>query len=75
MLAGKNNLFDDTWPASLIVDTVVGYGDRKKEVQSVYLTISDADLVRKFTDSRLIMGKQRFGDRNDQLYLPRLPSL
>jgi hypothetical protein len=31
----------------LIADAIVGHGDRKKDVKSVYLTISDADLVRE----------------------------
>ncbi len=31
----------------LITDAVVGHGDRKKDVKSVYLTISDAVLVRE----------------------------
>jgi len=31
----------------LIADAIVGHGDRKKDVKSVYLTISDEDLVRE----------------------------
>ncbi len=31
----------------LIADSVVGRGDRKKGVKSVYLAINDADLVRE----------------------------
>lgn len=30
----------------LVADVIVGHGDRKKDVKSVCLTISDADLVR-----------------------------
>ncbi|MEW6110832.1 MAG: hypothetical protein AB1664_01775 [Thermodesulfobacteriota bacterium] len=29
----------------LIADAIVGHGDRKKTVQSLYLSISDADLL------------------------------
>jgi len=28
-----------------IADMIVGHGNRKKDVQSLYLTVSDADLV------------------------------
>ena len=31
----------------LIADAIVGHGDRKKDVKSLYLTISDTDLVRE----------------------------
>ncbi len=31
----------------LIADAIVGHGDRKKDVKSVHLTISDADLLRE----------------------------
>ncbi len=31
----------------LITDAIVGHGDRKKDVKSVYLAINDADLVRE----------------------------
>ena len=31
----------------LVADAIVGHGDREKDVKSVYLTISDADLVRE----------------------------
>lgn len=31
----------------LIADAIVGHGDRKKDVKSLYLTINDADLVRE----------------------------
>ncbi len=30
----------------LIADAIVGHGDRKKTVQSLYLSISDADLLK-----------------------------
>jgi hypothetical protein len=29
----------------VIADMIVGHGNRKKDVQSLYLTVSDADLV------------------------------
>lgn len=32
---------------SLTADAIVGHGDRKKDVKSLYLTISDVDLVRE----------------------------
>ncbi|MBI4962793.1 MAG: hypothetical protein HY913_05910 [Desulfomonile tiedjei] len=31
----------------LIADAIAGHGDRKKNVKSVYLTVSDADLARE----------------------------
>jgi len=31
----------------LIADAIVGHGDRKKDVKSLYLTINDEDLVRE----------------------------
>lgn len=31
----------------LIADAFVGHGDRKKDVKSLYITISDEDLVRE----------------------------
>lgn len=30
-----------------IADAIVGHGDRKKDVKSLYLAINDADLVRE----------------------------
>jgi hypothetical protein len=31
----------------LVVDSIVGHGDRRKDVRSLYVTISDEDLVRE----------------------------
>jgi len=44
----------------LIADAIVGRGDRKKDVKSLYLTISDADLVRE-------IDRQSFGDGKTEI--------
>jgi hypothetical protein len=41
----------------LIADAIVGHGDRKKDVKSVYLTISDADLLREIDKLTFDHGK------------------
>lgn len=41
----------------LVADAIVGHGDRKKDVRSVYLTISDADLVREIDKLTFDHGK------------------
>lgn len=40
-----------------IADAIVGHGNRKKNVKSVYLTISDADLVREIDKLTFDHGK------------------
>jgi len=49
-----------------IRDAVVGHGNKKKSLSSVYLSISDEDLVKEIGRLTLIAGRQRFGDKNDQ---------
>ena len=41
----------------LIADAIVGHGDRKKDVKSLYSTISDADLVREIDHLTFDHGK------------------
>jgi hypothetical protein len=41
----------------LIADAIVGHGDRKKDVKSLYLTINDEDLVREIERLSLDHGK------------------
>jgi integrase len=41
----------------LIADAIVGHGDRKKDVRSVYLSISDEDLVREIDRMRFDLGE------------------
>jgi hypothetical protein len=41
----------------LVADAIVGHGDRKKNVKSVYLPISDADLVREIDKLAFDHGK------------------
>ncbi|MGB6063627.1 MAG: hypothetical protein WBG50_02400 [Desulfomonilaceae bacterium] len=41
----------------LIADAIVGHRDRKKDVKSLYLTISDADLVREIDKLTFDHGK------------------
>jgi len=41
----------------LIVDSIVGHGDRRKDVRSLYVTISDEDLVREIDRMRFDMGE------------------
>ncbi len=54
----------------LITDAIGGHGDRKKDVQSVYLTIGDADLVREMGP----LGALKFRYiRTGKLCLSRLP--
>ncbi len=43
----------------VIVHAVVGQGDRKKDVKSVYLTINDADLVREIDRLTWDLGKTK----------------
>jgi hypothetical protein len=43
----------------LIADAIVGHGDRKRDVKSVYLTISDADLVREIDRLTFDHGKMK----------------
>ena len=50
----------------LIADAIMGHGDRKKDVKSVYLTISDADLVREIDRMTFDHGKRRFEDKSDR---------
>lgn len=41
----------------LIADAIVGHGDRKEDVKSLYLTISDTDLVREIDKLTFDRGK------------------
>ncbi len=41
----------------LIADAIVGHGDRKKDVKSIYLTIGDADLVKEIDKLTFDHGK------------------
>jgi hypothetical protein len=41
----------------LVADAIVGHGDRKKDVKSGYLTISEADLGREIDRLTLDHGK------------------
>jgi hypothetical protein len=41
----------------LIADAIVGHGDRKKTVQSLYLSISDADLLSAIDRMRFDKGE------------------
>ncbi len=41
----------------LTADAIVGHRDRKKDVKSLYLTISDADLVREIDKLTFDHGK------------------
>ncbi len=41
----------------LVADVIAGHGDRKKDVKSVYLTISDADSVREIDKLTFDHGK------------------
>ena len=41
----------------LIVDSTVGHGDRRKDVRSLYVSISDEDLVREIDRMRFDLGE------------------
>jgi integrase len=41
----------------VIADMIVGHGNRKKDVQSLYLTVSDADLVAAIDRMRFDIGE------------------
>lgn len=41
----------------LIVDAIVGHGNNKKAVQSLYLSISDDDLVRAIDMTKFDIGE------------------
>lgn len=41
----------------LIVDSIVGHGDRRKDVRSLYVSISDEDLVREIDRMRFDVGE------------------
>jgi integrase len=41
----------------LIVDSIVGHGDRRKDVRSLYVTISDEDLVQEIDRMRFDLGE------------------
>ncbi|MFH1116439.1 MAG: hypothetical protein V1792_21200 [Pseudomonadota bacterium] len=54
----------------VIADMIVGNGNRKKDVQSLYLTVSDADLVDAIDRMRYDKGETEiwvFGRRNGRL--------
>jgi hypothetical protein len=42
-----------------IADAILGHGDKKKSLQSLYMTISDHDLVRAIDMMRLDVGETR----------------
>ncbi len=48
----------------LIADAIVGHGDRKKDVKSLYLTINDADLVREIDRLTFDHGKTEIWGSN-----------
>jgi len=54
----------------LIADAIVGHGDRKKDVKSVYLTISDEDLVREIDRLTFDHGETEIWGRDDRVSLP-----
>jgi len=39
------------------VDSIVGHGDRRKDVRSLYVTISDEDLVKEIDRMNFDQGK------------------
>jgi hypothetical protein len=41
----------------LIVDSIVGHGDRRKDVRSLYVSISDEDLVGEIDRMRFDVGE------------------
>lgn len=41
----------------LIVDSIVGHGDRRKDVRSLYVSISDEDLVKEIDRMRFDLGE------------------
>jgi len=45
----------------LIADAIVGHGDRKKDVKSLYLTINAEDLVREIGRLSVDHGKTEIG--------------
>ena len=40
-----------------IADTILGHGDKKKSLQSLYMTISDDDLIRAIDTMRFDVGE------------------
>jgi hypothetical protein len=44
-------------PYPLIVHSIVGHGDRRRDVRSLYVTISDEDLVREIDRMRFDLGE------------------
>ena len=40
-----------------MVDSIVGHGDRKRDVRSLYVTISDEDLVREIDRMKFDKGQ------------------
>ena len=41
----------------IIVDSIVGHGDRRKDVRSLYVSISDEDLVKEIDRMRFDVGE------------------
>lgn len=56
--------------ASLIADTIIGHGDRKKDVKSSYLTITDADLVREIDRLTFDHWKTEIWEQRDRSPFP-----
>ena len=49
----------------LIADAIVGHRDRKKDVRSVYLSISDEDLVREIDRVRFDLEETEIWSKNE----------